>query len=126
MAICVAPDGSRLVIPVWMLDRVACVTLVIGPPRCSLTAYRELRSLLDVIGSHGRTPAHRCDGQEEDHAPIHQPAATLDPAIAPPADGGALDPLDEPTRAALVRLLASLSTSACASAAGREERDETR
>jgi hypothetical protein len=31
VAICEMPDGSRAVVPVWMLDRVACATLSVGP-----------------------------------------------------------------------------------------------
>src|SRR5207244_3096778 len=34
VAICEMPDGSRAVIPAWMLDRVACATLTTGPRRC--------------------------------------------------------------------------------------------
>ena len=43
VAVCEMPDGSRAVVPVWMLDRVACATLSIGPPRCSLAALCNLR-----------------------------------------------------------------------------------
>jgi hypothetical protein len=35
VAICELPDGSRAVVPVWMLDRVSCATLSVGAPRCS-------------------------------------------------------------------------------------------
>ena len=50
----------------WMLDR-ACATLSAGPPRYSLAALRDLRSLLDALGFHGRAPSHVRDGQEDDH-----------------------------------------------------------
>lgn len=56
---------------------------------------------------------------------INQPQRST-PQLPLPLTAAPSIPLDEPTRAALVRLLASLLTSACASAAGREERDETR
>ena len=37
-------SGQLIVgVPVWMLDRVACATLSIGPPRCSLAALCNLR-----------------------------------------------------------------------------------
>lgn len=82
VAICEMPDGSRAVVPVWMLDRAACATLSAGPPRCSLAALHDLRSLLDALGFHGRAPSHVRDGQEDDHDRQDDPGPHSDPAVA--------------------------------------------
>ena len=66
VAICEMPHGSRAIVPVWMLDWVACATLSVGPPRCSLAALCNLRSLLDALGFHGWAPSQVRDGQEDD------------------------------------------------------------
>src|SRR5690242_20609758 len=58
VAICELPDGSRAVVPAWMLDRAACATLTFGAPQCSLEALRDLRRLLDSLEfEHAPTPA---------------------------------------------------------------------
>jgi hypothetical protein len=49
-AVAFMPDGSRAVVPVWMLDRVVRATLNVGPPRCSVAVLCDLRSLLDALG----------------------------------------------------------------------------
>ena len=66
VAICEMPDGSRAVVPIWMLDRASCATLSAGPPRCSVAALCDLRALLDSLRFHGRAPSHVRDGQEDD------------------------------------------------------------
>ena len=82
VAVCETPDGSRAVIPAWMLDRVACATLSVGPPRCSLAALCDLRRLLDALGFDGRAPARRRGGQEDDHERIEDERPLADPAVA--------------------------------------------
>lgn len=50
---CELPDGSRAVLPVWMLDRAACQQVTLGAPQCSVAALRDLRRLLDALALEG-------------------------------------------------------------------------
>jgi hypothetical protein len=50
VVVCELPDGSRVVVPAWMLDPAACRSLTTGAPRSALAALRDLRRLLDALG----------------------------------------------------------------------------
>ena len=126
VAICEMPDGSRAVVPVWMLDRVACATLssdlhgarslpfaIFG---LSLTAWGFMVVLprTDATGRRRTMTTRTTDaGNPRKQLPLYLPAAG-----APPLEGV--------TRDAVVQLLAHLLTSACTQDASREGRDETR
>jgi hypothetical protein len=42
VAVCEMADGTRAVLPAWMLDRTACAHLTLGPPRPSIEALLDL------------------------------------------------------------------------------------
>ena len=69
VAICELPDGSRAVVPVWMLKRAACETLTSGAPHASLEALRNLRRLLDALTLE-RAPALAagCELSQNEHS----------------------------------------------------------
>jgi FAD-dependent halogenase len=46
-----------------MLDRVACATLSVGCPRCSVPALYDLRRLLEALGFDGRAPRAEAAGR---------------------------------------------------------------
>lgn len=46
-------DGSRQVLPAWMLDRDACKGLARGEPRASLRGLLDLRSVLEGVMQDG-------------------------------------------------------------------------
>jgi hypothetical protein len=50
--VCQRSDGTRVVLPVWMLDP-NCSTFVVGQPLISLDALIELRQLLTAVQSRG-------------------------------------------------------------------------
>lgn len=45
-----AQDGSRTVLPAWMLDPGGCAAMTLGPPRVPFSAMLDLRSVLAALG----------------------------------------------------------------------------
>lgn len=90
VAICEFPDGSRAVVPAWMLERAACATLMSGAPQVSLEALRDLRRLLDAL-SLERFPADAAGSvlDEDEHLPRNENGTR----VAPPVEG-----IDRPGR----------------------------
>jgi len=51
--VCQRSDGSRVVLPIWMLDP-KCSEIVVGLPLISIEALVELRQLLSAVRARGK------------------------------------------------------------------------
>ena len=60
--VCLMPDGTGEVVPVWMFDSVACASMARGMPRASVKALELARAILDELRSDARAATHdgRC------------------------------------------------------------------
>lgn len=125
VALCELPDGSRAVVPAWMLDPAACRSLTTGAPRSALAALRDLRRLHDALGLEQPAAVAAPSRREGDHDE-QKSVSGADPLQLP---GESPVPLEGVTCKEIVQLLAQLLAHVVADGAvpsDPEGRDETR
>jgi hypothetical protein len=115
-------DGTRLAVPGWMLDHVACGQLIDEPrARLAVTALRELRALVDTHRLPDAVIVVSADDVSNNpgdrHAISHTQHASASASLAILRNDGDTDRLDQPDGPAA----AGLSTGTPSAVGGRHK-----
>lgn len=114
VAICEMADGSREVLPSWMLDAELCAVMNVGSPKASMKALSEVAAFLGELGFSAQTARATAGGEE---VPCAEKTAESDSDVTP----SGLPPQSEARRAASAGARLSSIRSATHSGAGRVE-----